>query len=88
MQKTNREILLRLPAYTLELLRNKDESGEPCHAFVLYPAVNGRHVVQSEGINLLMGRGHEVSRRDMHYALYLFQRFHLNRADAQQAVHG
>ena len=88
MHNTIKETLLRQPAYTLELVKSHDDAGEACHAFVLYPAVNGCHSAQSEGINLLMGRGHDVSRRDMHYALYLFQRFHLNHANASQVVHG
>lgn len=89
MQNTSKQILLRQPAYTLELCKTWDDGGMPRHAFVLHPAVNGSYSDQSEGINLMMGEGHDVSRRDMHYALYLFQRFHLNRADnATQAVHG
>lgn len=87
MQNTTKQTLLRQPAYTLELLKSWDDEGSPRHSFVLHPAVNGRHSPQSEGINLLMGEGHDVSRRDMHYALYLFQRFHLNHA-AAQAAHG
>lgn len=87
MQDTTKQILLRQPAYTLELLKSFDDGGAPRHAFVLHPAVNGRHCAESEGINLLMGEGHEVSRRDMHYALYLFQRFHLNQG-AAAAAHG
>lgn len=88
MQQTTKEILLRQPAYTLELLRSWGEKGEPRHAFVLYPAVNGQHAAHVEGINLMMGEGHHVSRKDMHYALYLFQRFHLNNAAQAQAMHG
>lgn len=88
MRDTTKEILLRQPAYTLELERSWDEAGEPRHAFVLHPAVNGFATDHNAGINLLMGCGHEVSRRDMHYALYLFQRFHLSHGQAAQAVHG
>lgn len=88
MHNTTKEILLRQPSYMLELLRSWDEHGEPRHAFVLYPAVNGYYRGQAEGVNLLMGRGHDVSRRDMHYALYLFQRFHLNRSAEAQVSHG
>lgn len=88
MHDTTREILLRQPAYSLELSRSWDDGGEAYHVFILYPAVNGNQDGQEEGINLLMGRGHEVSRRDMHYALYLFQRFHLNHANALQTIHG
>jgi hypothetical protein len=88
MQDTTKQILLRQPAYTLELLKSWDDAGEACHAFVLHPAVNGNHDPEDTGVKLMMGRGHEVSRRDMHYALYLFQRFHLNHGSAAQAVHG
>lgn len=88
MHKTSKEILLRQPAYTLELLKSWDDEGSPCHAFVASPAVNGRKLAHGEDTNLLMGQGHEVSRRDMHYALYLFQRFHLNRTAEPQALQG
>ena len=88
MQDTTKQILLRQPSYTLELLRSWDEQGEPRHAFVMHPTVNGRGREHGDGINLLMGHGHDVSRRDMHYALYLFQRFHLNNAPPVRASHG
>jgi hypothetical protein len=88
MQNVSCEILLRQPAYSLELLRSWDEAGEACHTFILYPAVNGRHSKQTEGVSLMTGKGHDVSRCDMHYALYLFQRFHLNQGAVSQAVHG
>lgn len=74
MSEMTSQILLRQPEYTLELQKSFDRNGQPHHAYVLHMA--GRRV--EEGINLLMGKGHEISRRDMHYALYLFQRFHLN----------
>lgn len=77
MQETTTEILLRQPAFTLELLKSWDAQGEPSHAFVMHHAINGKHDGRN-GVNLLMGKGHDVSRREMHYALYLFQRFHLN----------
>lgn len=87
MQNTTRQILLRQPAYTLELQKSWNEQGEPRHAFVLHPTANGQGR-QADGVNLLMGQGHDVSRRDMHYALYLFQRFHLNQASGMRASHG
>lgn len=87
MQETTTQILLRQPAFTLELLKSWDAQGEPRHAFVMHPAVNGKQTSQP-GISLLMGKGHEVSRREMHYALYLFQRFHLNNDAALRASSG
>lgn len=85
MQNTTKEILLRQPSYSLELIKSWDKQGEPHHAFVLHPVTeNGQQA--DDGVNLLMGQGHEVSRRDIHYALYLFQRFHLNNGAAAQVA--
>lgn len=72
------QVLLRQPEYTLELQKHFDGDGAPHHAYVLH--MTGRR--PEEGINLLMGKGHEISRRDVHYALYLFQRFHLSHVNA------
>ncbi|MCH2546840.1 MAG: hypothetical protein MK052_04425 [Alphaproteobacteria bacterium] len=85
MQNTTREILLRHPAYTLELLKNWSETGEPRHAFMMHPAIEGRRNAHQEGVNLMMGEGHDVSRRDMHYAIYLFQKFHMTQPEIAQA---
>lgn len=85
MHKMEKQILLRHPAYRLELQKSWDKSGNPQHAFIVYPTVRQ---ATEEGISLLMGTGHDVPRRDMHYALYLFQRFHLNGAENAVACQG
>lgn len=84
MQGETKQILLRQPAYTLELVKRAEGSHKE-HAFVMYPCMHGMPDEQGEGVTLLIGKGHDVSRRDMHYAIYLFQRFHLNR-DATAAA--
>lgn len=80
-----KEILLRQPSFLLELEKCWDESGKPRHQFRLYPAVAGRENL-SQGVDLLTGEGHDVSRRDLHYALYLFQRFHLSEAHQRKSA--
>lgn len=78
MQDVTKQILLKQPNYTLELVKHADDSGSPCHAFVMHPTLSNYAAHETQGVTLLTGRGHDVSRRDVHYALYLFQRFHLN----------
>lgn len=78
MNENTKQILLKQPNYTLELVKHRDDAGAPCHAFVIHPTVSGYAAHETQGTTLLTGRGHDVSRRDIHYALYLFQRFHMH----------
>lgn len=79
MPATTRQTLIRQPNYTLELVKSFDAEGSPCHAFTLFPTAGIADEMEHErqGIVLLTGAGHEAGRKDMHYALYLFQRFHV-----------
>ncbi len=86
MRVPTKQILLRQPTYSLQLSKTWDEKDAPRHAFILYPT--GCQSEGEGGITLLMGEGHEISRRDIHYALYLFQRFHLKNAPVAEAKQG
>ncbi len=78
MREVKTEILMRQPAYSLELQRYHDNTDEAQHAFVMHPQFDPQR--NDRGITLLVGKGHDVSRRDIHYALYLFQKFHMQHA--------
>lgn len=67
-----KEVLLQQPACTLQLEREWNEQGAACHSFKLYPSSAGK--ATGAAISLLSGEGHDVPRREIHYALYLFQR--------------
>lgn len=80
-KQPTKEILLRQPSLLLELCRYWDDEGHARHSFVMHPAVAGKPCVNEDAGDILMdAEGHEVSRRDVHHAFYLFQRFHLSNA--------
>lgn len=84
-KQTVKEVLLRQPSFLLELCRFWDDEGHERHSFVMRHAVAGRpSAIDNGGSVLLAGEGHDVSRRDIHKAFYLFQRFHLSDAPARQ----
>lgn len=85
MRRETKQTLLKQPNYNLQLVKSWDSHGEAQHAFVLYPTTHYRVGEEISGITLLTGKGHDASRRDMHYALYLFQRFHLQNSTAATA---
>lgn len=69
MQRVTKEILMQSPSCSLELQRNWDDSGVAMHRFVMQRA--GERNPQTQ---LLERSGHNVSRKDVHYAFYLFQK--------------
>lgn len=81
-----KEILLQQPACTLQLERDWNEEGVARHSFKLYPCAGGR--ATGVGVDLLSGEGHEVPRREIHYALYLFQSHGANGHREKRVING
>ncbi|MGB1540016.1 MAG: hypothetical protein ACPG80_03565 [Rickettsiales bacterium] len=88
MKQDTTQVLLRQPFYTLEVCKSWDEQEKPYHAFLLQPTVAGGKELEGQSVTLLTGAGHDISRKDMHYALYLFQKFHMHKADPAACGHG
>lgn len=82
----SKEILLQHPGCTLQLERDWNEAGAARHAFKLYPSASGR--TTGAAVSLLSGDGHDVSRREIHYALYLFQRHDVQNARGKRVING
>lgn len=81
-----KEILLQQPACTLQLERDWSEEGKARHSFRLYPVASGR--ASGAAVNLLSGDGHDVPRREIHYALYLFQRHGSQEQGRKRVING
>ncbi|MBM3618615.1 MAG: hypothetical protein FJX23_08775 [Alphaproteobacteria bacterium] len=82
----SKEVLLQHPGCTLQLERDWSESGAARHAFKLYPSASGH--ATGAAVSLLSGEGHDVSRREIHYALYLFQRHDVESARGKRVING
>lgn len=78
MSGITRETLLRHPDSMLELVKTCDSRGTLSYRFV---ATSGNHKLPDEtGVELLKGTGADIPRRDIHYALYLFQQLQIQPA--------
>lgn len=85
LKEACRETLLRQPDWRLELEKGWNEQGGERHAFVVYSSAYGKSGSEA-GKRILSGEGHEVSRREIHYALYLSRRMDIEAGQSRASA--
>ena len=85
MEWIEKEVIVRQPNYRLEVVKSVDEHDAPHHAFVMCITAPDGELIDT--VTLLTGEGHTASRKDIHCALYLFQRFHMENPQKSAVIH-